>query len=101
MRHGLSGNEREIEFVCTADGRPPCRRRLDVFFNETPLGRIKVGSGFQTYRLAIPSEIIRAAAQSDNPAQIRLASSVWVPRDILGGSDDRELGVMMDRITIH
>jgi hypothetical protein len=100
---GLGGDEREIEFVLHDGGRPAKAppATLDVYLNETPLGRINVGSGFQSYRLAIPPEIIRAAAKGDNPAQLRLVSSVWVPRDILGASDDRELGVMVDRITIH
>ena len=100
---GLTGNEREIELVLHDGGRPKSATpaTLDVFFNETPLGRINVGFGFQTYRLAIPAEVIRAAAQGVNPASITLVSTTWVPRDFLGGNDDRELGVMVDRIAIH
>lgn len=100
---GLSGNEHEIEFVLHDGGRPKTAppATLDVFFNETPLGRINVGTGFQTYRLAIPADAVKAAAQSDDPAQLRLVSSTWIPHDILGGPDTRELGVMVDRIAIH
>ena len=100
---GLTGQEREIELVLHDGGRPKTASpaTLDVFFGETPLGRISVGSGFQSYRLAIPAEAIRAAAQSDDPVQLRLSASTWVPRDFLGGSDTRELGVMVDRITVH
>lgn len=100
---GLKGDEREVEFVMHDGGRPAAAPPaiVDVFFNDTPLGRISVGFGFQSYRLAIPTALIHAAAQSDYPAQLRLVSSVWSPRDFGGGSDTRELGVMMDRVEIH
>ena len=100
---GLTGSEHELEMVLHDGGRPKNAppATLDVFFNDIPLGRINVGTGFQTYRLPIPIEAIRAAARSDDPAQLRLLSSTWSPHDILGSSDTRELGVMVDRIAIH
>ncbi len=59
--------------------------------------------GLPEYRLAIPAEAMRlAAARSDDPAQLRLMSSVWSPRDFGGGpGDTRALGVMVDRVEIH
>ena len=100
---GLTGDERELELVLHDGGRPKNAppATLDVYFNETPLGRINVGFGFQSYRLAIPAEVIRAAAQSNDPAKLRLISSTWAPATFLGGADTRELGVMVDRIAIH
>lgn len=101
---GLTGGERELELVLHDGGRPAAAppATVEVFFNETPLGSIRVGSGFQTYRLALPAEAARLAAQSDDPAQIRLVSSVWSPRDVIAGSGDtRNLGVMLDRVAIH
>jgi hypothetical protein len=100
---GLTGKETEIELELHDGGRPKNAppATLDVFFNEVPLGRIQVESGFKSYRLKIPAELLRAAAQSDAPAELKLIASTWVPRDFLGGSDTRELGVMVDRIAIH
>jgi hypothetical protein len=100
---GLSGEERELTLVLHDGGRPAAAppATLEVFLNETPLGRIDVRSGFQTYRLAIPADAIRQAAASDDPAQLRLISSVWSPHDFIGGPDTRELGVMIDRVEIH
>lgn len=100
---GLTGSERELELVLHDGGRPAAAppATLDVFFNETPLGRIQVGSGFQSYRLAIPAEVVRLAALGDDPAQLRLISSTWSPHDFGGGPDTRELGVMVDRVEIH
>ena len=100
---GLTGAEREVEFVLhnggRPDGAPPAT--LDVFFNEIPLGRITVDFGFKTYRLAIPAEAVKLAAGSADPAQLKLISSVWSPSDFGGGSDTRQLGVMIDRVEIH
>ncbi len=100
---GITGGEREIEFVLHDGGRPAGAgpATLDVFFNETPLGRILVANGFRTYRLAIPADAARLATQNDNPVKLRLVSSVWSPRDFVGGTDDRQLGVMIDRVEIH
>ena len=100
---GLSGEERELELVLHDGGRPAAAppATLDVFFNETPLGRIQVKSGFQSYRLTIPAEVLRQAARGDDPAQLRLVSSTWIPQQFDGGPDTRELGVMVDRVEIH
>jgi hypothetical protein len=74
---------------------------VTVSFNGQPIGVIDVASGFQTYRLTLPADLVALAATMDAPAEIRLESTVWVPRDFLGGSDDRQLGVMLDRVEIH
>jgi hypothetical protein len=44
---------------------------------------------------------VRRAAGRDDPAQLRLVSTVWNPKRILGGTDDRDLGVMIDKVEIH
>jgi hypothetical protein len=100
---GLTGAERELEIVMHDGGRPAqaLEAAVEVFFNETPLGRIRVTKGFQTYRLVLPANIVQKAGESDDPAQIRLVSTTWRPRDFLGGTDDRALGVMVDRVEIH
>ncbi len=99
---GLSGQEHEVEFVMHDGGRPAGAPPaiVDVFFNDIPLGTIRVGFGFASYRLAIPAEAVRAAAAGDDPAQLRLVSSVWSPSDF-GGGDTRALGVMVDKVEIH
>jgi hypothetical protein len=74
---------------------------MQVLFDEVPLGTIDLASGFREYRLALPRDLAPRAAARDEPAQITLLSTTWMPMKYLGGSDDRELGVMLDRITIH
>jgi hypothetical protein len=101
--NGLTGQEREIEFVLHDGGRPAAAppATLEVFLNGTPLGTLNVSSGFKTYRLTIPPEALRGAGSSDDPVQIRLISSTWTPSDYVAGTDTRSLGVMIDRVEIH
>ena len=100
---GLTGSERQLTMVMHDGGRPPNAppAEIELFFNETPLGKIQVGSGFKEYAVTLPAEVVRAAAASQDPAILRIVTSAWSPRDYLGGTDDRALGVMVDRVEIH
>jgi hypothetical protein len=100
---GLVGTEREILLVMHNGGRPENAppAEVEVSFNDTLLGKIQVGFGFQTYRLALPADLVQRAAAATEPAQIRLRSNTWSPKDYGGGLDDRALGVMIDRVEIH
>jgi hypothetical protein len=42
---------------------------------------------------------MRAAAAAD-PVELRLVTTQWNPARVLGSADDRELGVMLDRVAI-
>jgi hypothetical protein len=44
---------------------------------------------------------VAAAAAGRPTAEVRLMCETWTPKTVLGGSDDRELGVMLDRIRIE
>jgi Dolichyl-phosphate-mannose-protein mannosyltransferase len=100
---GLLGTERTVTFVMHDGGRPKSAppARLEVFFGEVPLGGIDVQPGFRSYTLPLPPAAVEAAARIDEPTQLRLVSSVWSPRQILNLPDDRDLGVMIDRIEVR
>ncbi|MFI5176939.1 MAG: hypothetical protein ACHQO8_00145 [Vicinamibacterales bacterium] len=100
---GLSGGEREVVFTMHDGGRPASAppARVTVRFDGVVIGTIDVGSGFREYRLPIPAELVQRAAGATDPAQLTLESTTWVPRDVLGGTDDRKLGVMLDRVQVH
>jgi hypothetical protein len=100
---GLSGGEREVVLTMHDGGRPAAAppARVTVRFNGTIIGTIDVRPGFQEYRLPLPADLVRLAASATDPAQLTLESTVWVPRDFLGGTDDRRLGVMVDRVDVH
>jgi hypothetical protein len=100
---GLTGGEKTLTMTLHLGGRPENAPPADVevFFNDLPLGKIRVGDGFREYSLPLPPDAVRAAAANVDPAQIRLLTNTWRPSDYLGGTDDRALGVMVDRVEIH
>ncbi|HVQ41964.1 MAG TPA: hypothetical protein VMS54_07150, partial [Vicinamibacterales bacterium] len=100
---GLLGTEREIVLVMHNGGRPEKAppAEIEVAFNDTVLGKVQVPSGFESYRFALPAGLVQRAAATTEPAQIRLRSNTWSPKDYVGGTDDRALGVMIDRVEIH
>jgi hypothetical protein len=86
------------------DGGRPARAgqaQVQVYLNDHALGAVSVSGGFAEYRLAIPPEVAADAAATAGASVVRLLCTTWSPKAILGGSDDRELGVMLDRIRVE
>jgi hypothetical protein len=100
---GLGGKEREVIFELHDGGRPKSAppARVQVFFGEVEIGTIDVQPGFRRYTLPLPAAAVEAAARLDDPTPLRLLSTVWNPRKLLGVADDRDLGVMVDRIEVR
>ena len=38
---------------------------------------------------------------SGTPVRLKLVTNVWRPKAVLGVSDDRDLGVMVDRVDVR
>ena len=94
---------RELVLVMSSGGRPEAAPPADVevYLNDRLLGTVRVGNGFRPYSLGIPEGVAAAAVQSDDPARLRLVTPVWNPHEVLGVSDDRQLGVMVDRVQVR
>jgi len=78
---------------------PPAE--VEAFIGEVSLGKVVVGAGMRAYSLAIPADVARAAAASPDAVTVRLRTVTWRPRSMLGVADDRELGVMVDRVEVR
>jgi len=100
---GLTGRERTLSLVMHDGGRPAgaMPARVTVYFNDALVGTVDVTSGFRTYDLPLPPDAVARAATMSAPAQLRLVSTTWNPRALLGGNDDRDLGVMVDRVEVR
>ncbi len=100
---GMTGSEREVVVVMHDGGRPAQapRAHVELYLNGARLGGADVQPGFQPYSFSIPPEVARRAAAGEDPAQLTLVSTVWSPRDYVGGPDDRRLGVMVDRVEVR
>ena len=69
-------------------------------------GVVAVLAGFDViipFALAMgipPALAVRVSAQA-RAAELTLTTTVWVPEKVLGTSDPRVLGVMLDRVTLR
>jgi hypothetical protein len=74
-------------------GKPPSVDRV--------LGTVAVTSGFKPYVVPVSPDLAALAAANGEPVRLKLTTSVWVPQQVLGTSDDRDLGVMVDRVAVR
>jgi hypothetical protein len=100
---GIQRTTSSLTVVMGNGGRPQTvpAATVAVFLDDYPLGSVTVGSSPKPYSFSIPSAIAEADAGKDEPALLRLVSSTWNPRGVLGVNDDRDLGVMVDRIDVR
>jgi len=83
-------------------GRPAAAPPADVSIDlgDRSLGVVHVGGGFKEYDVDIPADVAAAVATGE-PVRIVLRTPTWNPLAILGRDDDRNLGVMVDRVTVR
>ena len=88
----------EVALLASDGGRPDAAppARVEVFIGETSIGQVEIEGPFREYRVQIPPRIV-----SERPVELRLKSILWNPAKVLGSPDDRELGVMVDRVTVR
>jgi hypothetical protein len=75
--------------------------QVTVFLNEREIGKTQVDGHFSDYTFVIPADLAATLAKRTTAAEIRIESTTWTPRDVLGNSDERQLGVMIDRAEIR
>lgn len=87
----------------SADGRPSAAPPavVTVYLNERALGSVTTDHGVRPYRFEIPPDLAASLGPSADPLRIKLVTSTWNPRRLLGVPDDRDLGVMVDRVELR
>lgn len=78
---------------------PPAR--VSVSLNGVTLGTVTATSEFEPYQFEIPVELAAQMATGEDASNFQLESTTWNPSDLLGGGDDRDVGVMVDRVTLE
>lgn len=88
----------EVVVLASDGGRPDAAppASVEVWIGEALLGSLEIDGPFREYTVPIPPHLI-----ADRPIDLRLRSIMWNPAKVLGSPDDRELGVMVDRITVR
>jgi hypothetical protein len=93
---------REVTVWMNDGGRPASAGSADVsvYLHGQLLGTAQVGRGFAPYTFVIPSDLAARAAAAGDPVDLKLVTPTWNPRRALGTPDDRDVGVMVDRVAV-
>jgi hypothetical protein len=99
----IDATARMLVFRMDDGGRPPAAPAADVsvLIGDRRLGTIQVRGSFREYEIPIPPDIVAAAAASAEPVRVTLRTPTWNPLKTLGTPDDRDLGVMVDRVAVR
>jgi hypothetical protein len=94
---------REVVLTLSSGGRPegPPPADVSVYLNDRLLGSARVTDGFRPYTFPLPPGAAEAAAAAETPARLMIRTPPWRPSAVLGASDHRELGVMVDRVQVR
>ena len=95
--------DRTITMWMSNGGRPPAApaARITATLGDVVLGTVTVSGGFAPYTFDIPPEVAAANATSGEPVRLTLETVTWNPARVLGTGDDRDLGVMVDRVAVQ
>ncbi len=93
----------QITLWLSAGGRPAQAQpaRVAVSLDDRLLGSTAVEDGFRPYLFPIPPDLSEALAGADRTARLTIRATTWNPRQVLGVPDDRDLGVMVDRLEVR
>jgi hypothetical protein len=93
---------RELVLIAGDGGRPAAApaATVDVFLDGERLGSTVVNGSFAPYSFVIPPALAARAAAAAEPVELRLVTTTWNPAQVLGAGDDRQLGIMLDRVTV-
>jgi hypothetical protein len=99
----LHASDRELVFVMSSGGRPRAAPAADVAISigADVLGRFRVTGSFTEYAVPLPADVVARASATGDPVRVTIESSTWNPSKIIGGPDDRDLGVMVDRVAVR
>jgi hypothetical protein len=100
---GIPATARTLTIVMD-DGRRPAavpKAQIQVALDDHVLGTTTVGPDFHGYSFAIPADVAAEAANRTVPARLRLTTNIWRPKAVIGVPDDRDLGVMVDKVEVR
>lgn len=99
----LDASARTVTLWLNNGGRPIAApaATVQVHLHNQLLGTITVADGFRPYMVNIPAELAARAAAVGDPVELKLVTTTWNPRRVLGTADDRDLGVMVDRVAVR
>jgi hypothetical protein len=100
---GIAPSATEVTVWMSHGGRPPAGPEpvVEVALDDEPIGAATPEDELRPYTFSIPPALVAAAAASPDPARLRLRVPTWRPAELLGGSDTRDLGVVVTRVEVR
>lgn len=98
----IPADSRELVLIAGDGGRPAAASAasMDVFLDGQPLGSATVTGPFAPRVFAIPAALAARAAAAAEPVELRIVTTTWNPAEVIGAPDSRQLGIMLDRVTV-
>ena len=66
----------------------------------TLVGTVTATNGFRPYAFAVAPDHAAELATSRTVVDVTISTEPWSPTELQGGADERELGVMVDRLRV-
>jgi hypothetical protein len=94
----LTADRHELVLWMQNGGRSPKAppAHVEAFIGDQSIGTVVVGPVLQPYSFAIT-----AGTLTGDTTTIRLVTDTWNPRETMGVADDRDLGVIVDRLEVR
>jgi hypothetical protein len=96
--------DQQVLTLWMADGGRPAAAfpaEVQLFLNGRPIGSTVVkGPQLRAYNFEIPNAVAIAMEESPNAAQLRIMTRTWNPSQLMGSGDNRDLGVLINRIQV-
>jgi hypothetical protein len=94
----LTPDRHELVLWMQNGGRSPkaTPARMEVFLGDQSIGSVAVGTRLEPYTFSIRDRDIRG-----DTTTVRIVTDTWNPRETMGAADDRDLGVMVDRVEVR
>jgi hypothetical protein len=100
---GVAADARTVTVWMGNGGRPAQLPPaiVEVALDDAVLGVATVTQPVRPYTFDVPADAAARAAASDDPVRLRLRVTPWIPQTVFGGTDTRELGVMVTRVQVQ
>jgi hypothetical protein len=98
----VRADQRQLTLWMSNGGRPAAAppAEVEVYLDDAPIGSATIQNGFAPYTFEVSPPLASRIAAKGRPVRLKLVSSIWSPEQLLGTPDDRELGVMVDRVAL-
>ncbi len=100
---GIQSDSRVVVLWLNNGGRPEGVEpaHVAVSLDDRLLGQVTVSHEFRPFTFRIPPELAARAAADEEPARLMIITNTWNPGEALGVDDDRQPGVMVDRVEVQ